>query len=62
MEKELEDFRKALMRQAYLDFIDWAWEKDELMVEWCEYVEKNPSTNKTFTVWVTENYWGEIDE
>jgi hypothetical protein len=55
-----EAFRKALMRQAYYDFLDWAWKKDEVMSEWCGYVNENPDTNKTFTIWVTETYWGDV--
>ncbi len=58
---DAEAFRKALLRQAYIDFLDWAWKKDEIMQEWVEYLETYPDTDETFTCWVTETYWGEVE-
>lgn len=63
-EEFVESFRKELLRQAYLDFLDWAWKKDEIMVEWTDYCEDCKELNSeayNFTDWVTQMYWGELE-
>jgi predicted transcriptional regulator len=59
-----EQFRKALMRQAYQDFLDWAWHKDEIMDQYLAYIEEAGMlghAEHSFQQWVTETYWGEVE-
>ncbi len=59
---EAEAFRKAIMKQAYLDFLSWACTFDPILAEFTEATGKKPNEDfEAFRVWVTENYWGEIE-
>lgn len=64
---EAGEFRKALTRQAYLDFLDWAWRKDEIMEQYLAFVEEARAQGATedaeqgFQKWVTDTYWGEVE-
>ena len=56
------DFHAAFMRQAYLDFLDWAYRKDEFLAQFYEATGKKADGNfDAFRVWVTEAYWGEVE-
>jgi hypothetical protein len=54
--KELEAFRKALLRQAHKDFLEWARTKTEFYEE---YSKSGFLVN--FDDYVTEKYWGELE-
>lgn len=62
--EQAEEFRKALLRQAYQDFLAWAWNKGEILDQFREYAEAQFSAGDDvmhFEDWVTETYWGEIE-
>ena len=64
MNQELEEFRKALLMEAYQGFLDWAWTKDEIMKEYLICLEGCKARGEdfpNFVLWVTEVYWGEVD-
>ena len=54
--EQIEAFRKALMQQAYEDFLAWARTKIEFYEE---YDKTDFSMN--FDDWVRKEYWGEIE-
>jgi hypothetical protein len=59
----LEQFRKVLMRQAYLDFLHWACHKEEFLKEFSEATGKSAGEAfEDFRKYVTETYWGDEPE
>jgi len=54
----MEEFRQSVMKEAYEGFIDWAWNKGEILNQYREYGKGGGKQN--FTQWVTEAYWGEV--
>lgn len=55
-----EDFKKAFMHQAYLDFLDFACRFDPMLKQFEEETGKKPHEDfEAYRVWVTETFWGE---
>ena len=54
--EQIEAFRKALMQQAYEDFLAWAWSKVELHKEY-----HATGFLVSFEDYITKTYWGEIE-
>lgn len=61
-EDDAEDFKKALLHQAYLDFLSFACSFAPMLKQFEEETGKKPNEDfEGYRVWVTETYWGDAE-
>lgn len=55
-----DEFKKAFMKQAYLDFVSFACNFEPMLKQFEEEFGKKPHEDfEGYRNWVTETYWGE---